>query len=265
MNNISDNNFTLDIYGDSNNPHVIFFGGWGVSADSYKDRLQLLAEHFYIYGISLPGFGNNEPLDFRRNDIKGHAHFFSENVMPMLETPNRVVMMGHSTGAGVATLVANRHLDLVEKLVLVSPIGSPDPLNKSFIRMFNAINLKEALKYSTAEYWRRALPNMRLGVDAKYIDLTQPIANAIGGGVEVFIFVSEEDKIAPPGSMSTISGANVMWVTGGHAWFKTNPEDLLTSMIDIIKPKTDEAPPYYEDKLTLLESIVNLFKSFFKK
>jgi pimeloyl-ACP methyl ester carboxylesterase len=264
MNNISDSNFTLDVYGEDSNPHVVFFGGWGVSADSYKDRLQLLAEHFYIYGISLPGFGENEPLDFKNNDIKGHANFFSENVMPRIETPNRLVMMGHSTGAGVATLVANKHLDLVEKLVLVSPIGSPDPLNKSFMRMFNAIDLREALKYSTAEYWRRALPNMRLGVDAKYIDLSKPIAEVINSGVEVFIFVSEEDKIAPPGSMSRIDGANVMWVSGGHAWFKTNPEDLLTSMIDIIKPKEAEAEPI-DTKPTIIEAIVNLFKSLFKK
>lgn len=256
MNNIFEdnyNNFSLDMYGDSSNPHVVFFGGWGVSSDSYQERLSLLSEHFYIYGISLPGFGDNEPLELKNNDIKGHADFFSEFVLPRLDISDKIVLMGHSTGAGVATLIAGRHLEIVEKLVLVSPVGSPDPLNRSFVRMLNSIDLREALKYSTAQYWRRALPNMRLGVDAKYINLVPSIEKVISEGVDVFIFISEDDRIAPPGSLATITEAKIFWVEGGHSWFKNNPEDLLTSMIDIIYPNGLSGEVKEPERLTLLE------------
>lgn len=260
MNNIIDNsNFSLDIYGDKGNPHIVFFGGWGVSAASYRDRLSMLGEHFYIYGISLPGFGDNEPLNLKDNHIRGHAEFFSANILPQLDFNGGFVLMGHSTGAGVATLIADRHIDMVDKLVLVSPVGSPDPLNKSFFRMLNSIDIREALRYSTAEYWKRALPNMRLGVDAKYIDLSEPISSVINRGVDVYIYLSEEDKIAPPGKLADISDAKILWVEGGHGWFRNYPEDLLTSMIDIIYPVESRAGEE-DDSFTLVEAIVNFVR-----
>lgn len=231
------NNFSLDVYGKLEQPHVLFFGGWGVSAESYRERLLLLGEHFRIYGVSLPGFGDNEPLDLKRNHIKGHADFFQTEIMPTLDLDSKFVMMGHSTGAGVATLIANNAKDSIDKLILISPVGSPDPLNKSLLRMIAEVDIREALKYSTASYWKRALPNMRLGIDAKYIDLTQPINSLIDAGKPVFIFLSKDDKIAPPGKLSDISNATITWVDGGHAWFKRNPEDLLTSMVQIIYPE----------------------------
>lgn len=241
--NAQQNKFTVDIYGTADKPHILFFGGWGVPASSYRDRLSLLGEHFFIYGVSLPGFGENEPLAFDKNHIRGHADFFSEYVLPNMELSKGLVLMGHSTGAGVATLLAEKHSGLTSRLILVSPVGSPDPLHRSLVRMIREINLKEALKYSTAEYWRRALPNMRLGVDAKYIDLVGTLEELIDKGLDVHIFLSQNDKIAPPGKLPDLNNAKIVWVEGGHAWFKEYPEDLLTSMIDIIYPGDSEMSP----------------------
>jgi pimeloyl-ACP methyl ester carboxylesterase len=255
------NKFTVDIYGTADKPHILFFGGWGVPASSYRDRLSLLGEHFFVYGVSLPGFGDNEPLTFEKNHIRGHAEFFGEYVLPNMELSDGLVLMGHSTGAGVATLIAEQHAGLTSKLILVSPVGSPDPLHKSLVRMIKEIDLKEALKYSTAEYWRRALPNMRLGVDAKYIDLVGTLDNLISKGLDVHIFLSQNDRIAPPGKLPEINNAKIVWVEGGHSWFKDYPDDLLTSMIDIIYP--EEVTVEAKGLKSLWLAVSNYFRRLF--
>lgn len=207
-------------YGEQGNPTLLFIGGWGVSTESYAERLENLGQVFKVYSISLPGFGDNEPLDFRRNHILGQSEYIRSSVQEILDKNDTIFLMGHSTGAAIATFLANYFPEKISRLVLVSPVGSPDPISKSFIRMLKVINIKEVLRYNTSQYRKRALSNIRLGIDAKYIDLSPHLDNVKSKGIEIDLFLADNDQIAPPGKLAELESANIYWVKGGHSWFK---------------------------------------------
>lgn len=228
-------------YGVEGNPPIVFVGGWGVSTEDYKSRLENLATHFRVYSISLPGFGDNEPLEVSRNNIAGQSEFIRNAVEDIISQYDRVFLMGHSTGAAVATFLATYFPEKVSRLVLVSPVGSPDPLSKSFMRMLKVINMREVLKYNTAHYRRRAIANIRLGIDAKYIDLSPRIYQAMSSGVPVDLFLADNDMIAPPGKLADLENANIFWVEGGHSWFKHDDEAVVLNHLIRYIPKDNGA------------------------
>ena len=250
-------------YGDDSAPPVLFIGGWGVSTESYKERLENLAQAFKVYSISLPGFGDNEPLSVFSNHIIGQSEYIRFKVEKIVGNYDSIFLMGHSTGAAIATFLATYFPEKVKRLVLVSPIGSPDPLSKSFIRMLKVINIKEVLKYNTAQYRKRAIANIRLGVDAKYIDLSPHIYRTIASGVPVDIFISREDKIAPPGKLADIDTASVYWIDGGHAWFKHDRTVILEHLRRNI-PHTEEevSKPVRSNWLKFIDSVLTGFRKF---
>lgn len=222
-------------YGDADRYPLLFIGGWGVSTSSYEERILHLSQQFKIYSISLPGFGENEPLELRKNHIIGLSEYIRVSVQDIVSRHDSILLMGHSTGAAVATFLATYFPEKVNRLVLVSPVGSPDPLTKSFIRMLKVINMKEVLRYNTAEYRKRALANIRLGFDAKYIDLSPRIYQVIDSGVPVDLFLSEKDQIAPPGKLAEIDKASIHWVEGGHSWFKHDRTIMLEHLSKIVQ------------------------------
>jgi pimeloyl-ACP methyl ester carboxylesterase len=229
---------TISEYGDEGYPPLLFVGGWGVSTESYAERLEHLGQRFKVYSISLPGFGENEPLDFWNNHIRGQSDYIRGAVEEIVNRHERLFLMGHSTGAAIATFLANYFPEKVTRLVLVSPIGSPDPLSKSFIRMLRAINVKEVLKYSTAQYRRRAISNIRLGIEAKYLDLSPHLKNAKARGVEIDLFLADNDLIAPPGKLVEIEEVSIFWVEGGHAWFKYDRTVILGHLSQYVEEES---------------------------
>jgi pimeloyl-ACP methyl ester carboxylesterase len=231
-------------FGAPENPWVLFFAGWGAEIADYQERLQLLAEDFYVLGFNLPGFGDGEPLP-TNNTVKGHAAFFTNYLMNELELDRQVILMGHSTGAGVATLVASMLQSQARDLVLVSPIGSPDPVLKSGPRMIRNINWKKARRWLHGNYRRRFVPNMKLGLDAKHVDITSDIIRLHEQGTAIKLFFATDDRVAPAGKLANLLDVHhITWVEGGHAWFKHDAtlvhEYLLTlkeSLIDRREPE----------------------------
>lgn len=72
----------------------------------------------------LPGFGDSSPMT-RRHDVEGYASAVLELIERVMGGPRPVVVLGHSFGSVVASRVASRAPELVQRLVLVNPIATP--------------------------------------------------------------------------------------------------------------------------------------------
>lgn len=206
--------------GSPDSPWIIFFAGWGTEAEDYRERLSTISTDFYIIGFTLPGFGNGEPLP-ANNTVKGHATFFTNYLVNHFGIEKPVTLMGHSTGGGVAALVASQLQSLAEHLILISPIGSPEPVIRSGPRMIRHINWRKARRWLRGGYRRRFLPNMMLGINAKQVDITSDILRINEQGTNIKLFLARDDRVAPAGKLSSVLDVNhITWVDGGHSWFQ---------------------------------------------
>lgn len=104
---------------------TVLVHGLGGSATNWLEVIPELASRGPVLAMDLPGFGETEPLRETAVRVRAQARF-----VPALCHAvgwDRVMLMGNSMGGLISTLVAGRHTDLVERLVLVNP-GLPAPV-----------------------------------------------------------------------------------------------------------------------------------------
>lgn len=96
---------------------IILLHGWGVYKETWKNLFPELSKHYTVYALDLPGFGKNQDVSpkFVLNDYVTFVNDFLEE-MKIKEC----ILMGHSFGAGVASLFTLTYSKKVEKLVLYS-------------------------------------------------------------------------------------------------------------------------------------------------
>jgi pimeloyl-ACP methyl ester carboxylesterase len=225
----------LIILGEENEQTLLFIGGWGVPLEAYLERIQKLASNFRVVAFGLSGFGNIAPLPISKSNVKGHTEFFMEKILPRLDVPKSTILIGHSTGAAVAVYLAEHYPERFSRLVLVSPIGNPDPIKRSLMRMIRFADVKEIAKYNISSLnllsLSRLLSNLMLGANAKSIDLRVPLKRLVERGHKINMILATDDKITPPGDLLTLQGIEIKNVIGGHYWLKNNSEQFLAYMM----------------------------------
>ncbi len=92
--------------------------GWG----AWHLNIVELAKYFHVYALDLPGSGHSQPVDFRNltideDYVKVVVQFIIRNNL------KKVNLIGHSFGGVVAIKIALEYPDLVNKLILVNPLG----------------------------------------------------------------------------------------------------------------------------------------------
>ena len=107
-----------DAAGTASTPQLLVHG-LGGSAANWIDVIAPLAAHGPVVALDLPGFGHTRLVDSDRLTVPGHVSFV-RRVLDALGWESATVH-GNSMGGLVATHLAARHPDLVERLVLVSP------------------------------------------------------------------------------------------------------------------------------------------------
>lgn len=117
--------------------NIIALHGWLDNANSF-DCLAPLLPNCHIVAIDSIGHGNS---DFRSRDAQYVIWAEVDEVMQVAEQLgwDNFVLMGHSRGAGIASIVAGTFPEQIRKLVLLeggvpmpmSPEGSPENLAKS--------------------------------------------------------------------------------------------------------------------------------------
>jgi len=110
--------------GDPASPALFLVHGLGQRASAdFAPILEALAAHYYVIAPDLPGFGASPAAghSFHPSDYAELvAHLVATRVR---EQGHPVELLGHSMGGTIAALVAGRHPELVERLILVDAAG----------------------------------------------------------------------------------------------------------------------------------------------
>lgn len=107
---------------DGDEPQLLVHG-LGGSSVTWVEVMEGLAEHGPVVAVDLPGFGRTRPSPDNSLTINGYVKFLVQ-VADALGW-DRFTLHGNSMGGLVATILAARHPDRVERLVLVSPALPP--------------------------------------------------------------------------------------------------------------------------------------------
>lgn len=183
----------------------------GFFYDSYlwAENIDALARHFKVYALDLWGCGYSarEPLDF------GYAQY-AEQVRLFMDAMGieRASFAGQSMGAGTAIKFCVQHRHRVEKLVLVSAAGLPNPL-PAMAKFFNLPVIGEFfLGLNTDVFRKTALKDVfihdkRLVTDRYYENVTRPqkIEKSMEAGLKIQrneFFGTLSDEIRALGEMA---------------------------------------------------------------
>jgi len=109
-------------WGDPAAPPLLALHGWLDNAASFARLAPLLATRFRVIALDLPGHGHADHLP------AGTHYHFPDYVRTVLAAANaldldRFALLGHSLGAGIASLVAAAVPARIERLWLVEGLG----------------------------------------------------------------------------------------------------------------------------------------------
>ena len=115
-------------YGDPRDPAVVLVHGLGLSG-RYLEPLMRELDGLHVLAPDLPGIGDSDRPD-RPLTVTEHADALATWIDAVgLDRP---LLVGHSVGAQVVALAAERHPEQASGLVLISPNG--DPLARAPLR-----------------------------------------------------------------------------------------------------------------------------------
>lgn len=227
---------------------VVWLHGWGRSSRDFASSASHLARSGVAsVALDLPGFGSSPPPT-----DPGGSRMYADLVAPVLAeiASDPVVLVGHSFGGRVATVIAARHPELVGALVLT---GTPlvrrrvcvrAPWRFRLIRWLGARGLvsEERLEHARqrhgSEDYRRANGVMRdvlvASVNEGYEDelraITVPVTMVWGeGDADVPV------EVAHHASHLVRTACRVREVAGvGHLLPTEAPEELAASVLEAL-------------------------------
>jgi pimeloyl-ACP methyl ester carboxylesterase len=168
---------------------LILLHGFFYDTFLWAENIDALARHFKVYAVDLWGCGYSarEPLDFGYPQYAEQIRLFMD-VMGIA----RASFAGQSMGAGTAIKFCVQHRQQVNKLVLVSAAGLPNPL-PAMAKFFNLPMIGEFfLGLDTDVFRRTALKDVfihdkRLVTEAYFENVTRPqkIEKSIEAGLKI--------------------------------------------------------------------------------
>lgn len=109
--------------GEQTTPDFVLVHGIGVSSRAYGPMAALLARRGNVHLVDLPGYGRS-PKPTRNLTIEEHADVLAQYLREQhLDHP---VLVGHSMGTQVVADLAARYPELVDHIVLIAPVMTPD-------------------------------------------------------------------------------------------------------------------------------------------
>ena len=112
---------------------LIILPGWGGSHETWQGFIDLAKEHYKAVCIDLPCFGG-VPCPPTAWGIEEYSEFVRSKLSNVKGQMSKVILLGHSFGGQVATYLAAKHPELVEKLILsgAAVIRPNRPLRRLF-------------------------------------------------------------------------------------------------------------------------------------
>lgn len=110
------------VWGDDSAPPLLALHGWLDNAGSFARLAPLLASRFRVIALDLPGHGHSEHL------APGANYHYVDYVRAALQAADalelgRYTLIGHSMGAGIASLMAAATPQRIERLRLIEGLG----------------------------------------------------------------------------------------------------------------------------------------------
>lgn len=93
-------------------PALVFLHGWGVNSAVWQPVVEKLSQHFCLYLVDLPGFGQSQSLN--------HYSLESISAAILQVAPESATWCGWSLGGLIATYVTINHPHRVKKLIQVA-------------------------------------------------------------------------------------------------------------------------------------------------
>lgn len=113
---------TAQIWGDADAPPLLALHGWLDNAGSYAYLAPILAQRWRVIALELPGHGHSGHLS------AGASYHYLDYVSAVLAAMDvlqleRCALLGHSLGAGIASLVAVAAPQRIDRLYLIEGLG----------------------------------------------------------------------------------------------------------------------------------------------
>lgn len=99
---------------------VVLLHGWGANKETMVPISNLIKDRYRVVLLDLPGFGESEEPE------KVYDSFnYAKIVLKFLEKLEieKAIFIGHSFGGKISSIIASKHPDLVEKLILIDSAG----------------------------------------------------------------------------------------------------------------------------------------------
>lgn len=224
---------------------VVFFHGWGLGPLSYREPIEGLAAHgFRVTAVALPGFGGSAslPSDCPVQDTVARIAEHVGCAVRESAVADSALLVGHSLGAGVASVLADREPGMARGVVLLSPIGG-DTGGLSWVRAL--ASLAGEVQHSSRIRVRDAMPSflgdfrrtVSTGIAAKSTDLSDVVAR-VALRVPTTIVVAEDDHVTPTGVLAGLPGVRYRLVPGSHGWLL---EDGMLAGSEVLLHERDAA------------------------
>jgi len=227
---------------------VLFLHGWALAHHSYKGVVErIAAKGCQVWAPAQPGFGGTPDLPKREFSLAGYGDWAAAFV-DAVKVREKVVVVGHSFGGGVAIRLAHDHPDQVRSLVLVNSIGgsawkrgktltslAERPLWDWGLHFPNDIwPLPQATKVLPVVL-EDALPNLlrrpgsmwKVGQLARSADLRAELEELKRRELPVTVLWGSRDGVIPRESFEALCvalGADGTVVPGSHSWLLADPD-----------------------------------------
>ncbi len=161
------------VWGKADAPPLLALHGWLDNAGSFAHLAPLLADRWQVIALDLPGHGHSDHLP------AGALYHFIDYVGVVLAAADalgltRYQLLGHSLGAGIASMVAAAMPDCVERLLLIEGLGPMgDDGRQTLHRFRSAFAVAPASGRAL-----RAFPSIDAAVSARTIASGLPAAQA---------------------------------------------------------------------------------------
>jgi pimeloyl-ACP methyl ester carboxylesterase len=142
--NIAGHELAAKQWGDSDKPAIIALHGWLDNAATYDRLAPLLLDH-RIIAMDFVGHGYSS---HRPEGVRYHMLDNVDDVLALADALelDRFILMGHSMGAGIASLLSGAFPERIEKLILIEGLGTntSDPSNAPKVLRTAVCDMKKA-------------------------------------------------------------------------------------------------------------------------